>query len=220
MRIDHVVYAAESDGLIPTAKRLGETIGLDVLDGGIHPRFGTRNAIIPLAGHRFVEIVEPLDHPASDKAPFGQAVRQRSENGGGWLGWVVEVEDMGKAEGLVGRAAVPGNRHRPDGTEITWRQLGVKGLMADPQVPFFISWDDQAQHPSTALRPQSTETGLAGLQIAGDPERVREWLGLTGEPGVDREEWEPEVDFDFVAPHGTPGLMAVNFSTPDGIVTV
>lgn len=217
MRIDHVVYAAESDGLVPTAKRLGDLLGTEPLDGGIHPRFGTRNAIIPLRDHRFIEIVEPLDHPATDKAPFGQAVRARSELGGGWLGWVVEVEDMGKAEGLVGRDAVPGNRHRPDGVEITWRQLGVKGLIADPQVPFFIAWDDATQHPAALPGPQ---VALVGLQIAGSPDRVREWIGLTGEPGVDREEWEPDVEFDFMAPHGTPGLMSVEFDTASGSVTI
>ena len=213
MRIDHVSFAAGPEGLDAAAARLGEALGIEVVDGGHHPRFGTRNSIIPLRTHRFVEIVEPLDHPASDKAPFGQAVRARCEAGGGWLGWVVEVADMSGAEELVGREAVPGNRHRPDGTEITWRQLGVKGLMADPQVPFFITWDDPDQHPSA-----EGEAGaeLTGLQIAGSPDRVREWLGLTGEPGVDRNDWEPGVDFDFAAPHGTPGLLSVTFRTDGG----
>lgn len=218
MRIDHVVYAAESDGLVATSKRLAEQLGVEVVDGGLHPRFGTRNSIIPLSEHRFLEVVEPLDHPASDKAPFGQAVRARSEDGGGWLGWVVEVKDIAHAEKLVGREAVPGNRHRPDGAEITWKQLGVKGLIADPQVPFFIQWEHPEQHPS--LPDRDTKVGLVAMQIAGSPDRVREWLGLTGEPGVDREEWEPQVDFDFAAPHGTPGLMSVTFETANGSVTI
>ncbi|KNX39020.1 VOC family protein [Luteipulveratus halotolerans] len=217
MRIDHVVYAAEQDGLVATSKRLGEQLGVDVVDGGLHPRFGTRNVVIPLSHHRFIEVVEPLDHPASDKAPFGQAVKACSENGGGWLGWVVEVRDLAKAEARVGREAAPGNRHRPDGVEITWKQLGVKGLMADPQVPFFIHWDDEAQHPS---HDGSADADLKSLQIAGSPDRVREWLGLTGEPGVDRDEWEPEVGFDFAAPHGTPGLMSVTFETSKGSITI
>lgn len=217
MRIDHVVYAAEQDGLVATAKRLGDRLGIDVVDGGLHPRFGTRNVIIPLEGHRFLEVVEPLDHPASDKAPFGQAVRTRSEAGGGWLGWVVEVEDMSSAERLVGREAVPGNRHRPDGNEVTWRQLGVKGLMADPQVPFFIAYDNADDHPSGD---GPTQVSLTGIQIAGSPDRVREWLGLSGTPGIDREEWEPDVDFDFSCHAGTPGVLSVTFGTREGNVTI
>ncbi|NHN57237.1 VOC family protein [Calidifontibacter sp. DB0510] len=217
MRVDHVVYAAESDGVELTAKRLGEQLGVEPGDSGVHPRFGTRNVVIPLAEHRFVEVVEVLDHPASDKAAFGQAVRARSAAGGGWLGWVVEVDDMAGAERALGRPAAPGNRHRPDGTELTWRQLGVKGLMADPQVPFFIEWGDGEPHPSQIG--QSTAK-LRGMAIAGSPDRVREWLGLTGEPGVDRDEWEPDIEFTFAAPHGTPGVLSVSFETPSGVVTI
>lgn len=217
MRVDHVVYAAESDGLVATAKRLSGALGLDAIDGGLHPRFGTRNAVIPLADHRFVEVVEVLDHPASDKAPFGQAVRARSENGGGWLGWVVAVEDMAEPEQRLGRESVPGNRHRPDGVELTWRQLGVKGLMSDPQVPFYIRWDDDALHPS---RLADNDVALSRLQIAGDPARVRDWLGLTGQVGRDRDDWEPGITFDFVAPRGTPGLLALTFATASGPVTI
>lgn len=212
-----MVYAAEPDGLVATAKRLGDQLSTEVVDGGLHPRFGTRNAIVPLAGHRFLEVVEPLDHPASDKAPFGQAVRAQSEAGGGWLGWVVQVHDIALAENLLGREAVPGNRHRPDGVEITWKQLGVKGLLTDPQVPFFIQWEHDDQHPSAA---GPGVADLQGLCIAGSPDRVREWLGLMGEPGVDRDDWEPEIEFDFAAPHGTPGLLSVSFTTPEGPVTI
>ena len=94
MRLDHLSFAAGPDGLVSTAQRIGGLLGRDFTDGGVHPRFGTRNMILPLAGHTYLEIVEVLDHPASDKAPFGQAVRARSAAGGGWLGWVVAVDDI------------------------------------------------------------------------------------------------------------------------------
>lgn len=217
MRVDHVVYAAGADGLVATAKRVGALLGVEPSDGGIHPRFGTRNSIIPLRGERFVEVVEVLDHPASDKAPFGQAVRARSEAGGGWLGWCVRVDDIGIAEGLVGRQSVPGNRHRPDGVELTWKQLGLKGLTSDAQVPYFIQWAENTPHPSGD---GPTHAQLLGLQIGGSPTRVREWLGLNGKPGVDRDEWEPGIHFDFAAPHGTPGLLSVSFDTDTGPVTI
>jgi hypothetical protein len=211
MRVDHVSYAAEHDGLQATAERLAKLIGVDPVDGGIHPRFGTRNVILPLAHERYVEVVEVLDHPASDKAPFGQAVRARSEVGGGWLGWVVAVDDLAPYEKRIGREAVVGNRHRPDGVELRWRQLGVKGLMSDPQLPFFIQWADASLHPSTAA---NTAVTIGNLQIAGDPERVRDWLDLPAD------ETSSVIDFTFVAPHGTPGLLAVTFDTPTGKVVI
>lgn len=210
MRVDHVSYAAEHDGLQATADRLSKLIGVEPVDGGVHPRFGTRNVILPLANHNYLEVVEVLDHPASDKAPFGQAVRARSEAGGGWMGWVVAVADIHPAEARLGRESVEGNRTRPDGVELKWRQLGVKGLIADPQLPFFVQWEDMSVHPSDG----GSTAALERLEIAGDPDRVREWLGL---PTDHRPEG---VDFSFVAPRGTPGLMSVTFLTPDGEVTI
>jgi hypothetical protein len=211
MRVDHVSYAAEHDGLKATAERLSKLIGVAAVDGGVHPRFGTRNVILPLANNRYVEVVEVLDHPASDKAPFGQAVRARSESGGGWLGWVVAVNDIAPAEARLGREAVPGNRHRPDGVELRWRQIGVKGLISDPQLPYFVQWEDMSVHPSNGA---SDDVSIDSLQIAGDPDRVREWLGLPTD-------FEPDtIDFTFVAPHGTPGLLSVTFDTPEGKVTI
>ncbi|PKW27026.1 VOC family protein [Phycicoccus duodecadis] len=211
MRVDHVVYAAEHDGVHATAERLAKLIGVRPVDGGIHPRFGTRNVILPLAHERYVEVVEVLEHPAADKAPFGQVVRARSEAGGGWLGWVVRVDDIAEQEARLGREAVQGNRRRPDGVELRWQQIGVKGLQADPQLPFFIKWDDEAPHPS---QDADTEVTIESLTIAGDPERVRDWLGLPADYT------SSVIEFSFVSPHGTPGLMAVTFDTPQGEVVV
>src|ERR1043165_1516356 len=140
MRLDHLSYAAGPDGLRGTAGRIGELLGAEFLDGGVHPRFGTRNMILPMSDDTYLEIVEVLDHPASDKAPFGQAVRARSALGGGWLGWVVAGDDTSVVERRLGRESVKGNRHRPDRTELLWRQIGVHGLISDPQLPFFVQW--------------------------------------------------------------------------------
>ena len=210
MRLDHLSFAAGPDGLASTAQRLGGLLGKDFVDGGVHPRFGTRNMILPLAGDTYLEVVEVLDHPASDKAPFGQAVRARSALGGGWLGWVVAVDDISVVEQRLGREAAHGNRHRPDGSELRWKQIGVNGLIADPQLPFFIEWESPAEmHPSNGADP---DFSLACLEIAGDPHRVSEWLGETVEAPLE------DVKVEWVAPNGTPGIIAVQVQTPSGLV--
>lgn len=212
MRLDHVSYAAGPDGLAATAERIGKLLGREFTDGGVHPRFGTRNMTLGLAADTYIEIVEVLDHPASDKAPFGQAVRARSQLGGGWLGWVVAVGDLSRIEKRLGREAVKGNRHRPDGTELTWRQIGVNGLIADPQLPFFVHWESpRALHPGAG---SDQAYSLACLEIAGDPHRVAEWLGEPLEEPLD------DVAVEWVAPHGTPGLLAVQVATPEGVVRI
>ena len=210
MRLDHIVFAAGPKGLTETTHRLAAQLGEDFQDGGVHPRFGTRNAVMPLPGGTYLEVVEVLDHPASDKAPFGQAVRARSELGGGWLGWVVAVSDMSSVEKRLGREAVHGNRHRPDGFELEWKQFGVKGLQADPQLPFFVEWEtDAAHHPSNGA---SGNVSLHSLEIAGDPDRVSQWLGEPVDHPLD------DIEVDWVAPNGTPGIVAVQFKTPSGSV--
>jgi hypothetical protein len=210
MRLDHLSYAAGPDGLVGTAERLGRVLGRDFTDGGVHPRFGTRNMILPLADNTYLEVVEALDHPASDKAPFGQAVKARSALGGGWLGWVVAVKDIGNVEQRLGRSAAIGSRHRPDGTELRWRQIGINGLISDPQLPFFIEWESPAEmHPSAGA---DGTFSLACLEIAGDPQRVSEWLGETVEAPLE------DIKVEWVAPHGTPGVIAVQVQTPNGLV--
>jgi hypothetical protein len=215
MRLDHLSYAAGPDGLAGTAGRIGQLLGEEFRDGGIHPRFGTRNMVLPLTQGTYLEIVGVLDHPASDKAPFGQAVRARSALGGGWLGWVVAVPDIGRVEQRLGREAADGNRHRPDGVELRWKQIGVKGLQSDPQLPFFVEWSSpDDQHPSAG---SSGAVHLETLEIAGDPNRVTEWLGNSVEGPRGPLE---DVQVEWVAPHGTPGIVAAQFSTANGLVRI
>lgn len=211
MKLDHLSFAAGPDGLIGTAERLSESLGAPFVEGGFHPRFGTRNRILPLRGGLYLEVVEVLDHPAADKAPFGQAVRARSLDGGGWLGWVVGVHDLAPFEDRLGRAAVEGHRRMPDGTVLSWQQLGVKGLQSDPQLPFFIRWlSDSSIHPSAG----GHDVELLKIEIAGDRDRVDEWLGGRADKVGE------DVDIDWVAPNGQPGLEAAVFRTPRGQVRI
>ncbi|BCT75651.1 hypothetical protein SCMU_14930 [Sinomonas cyclohexanicum] len=212
MRMDHVSYACEEDGLLATTERIANALGVEAVKGGVHPRFGTRNMIIPLTDHHYLEVVEVLDHPASDKAPFGQAVRARSAAGGGWMGWCVEVDDLAPIEERLGRHAVPGNRKFPDGRELVWKQIGILGLIADPQVPYVLKWEGDPQlHPSNAY---PATVRLSRLTIAGSAARVTEWLGEPVEKPLE------DVEVEWVSPKGTPGIMSVTFQTANGAVTI
>ncbi len=211
MHVDHVTFAVGPAGLAAESQRLGELLGERFRDGGFHPRFGTRNHILPLAGDRYIEVVEVLEHPAAEKAPFGQAVRARSEMGGGWLGWVISVDDLTPFEERLDRQAVPGMRHFPDGRRLEWEQIGVKGLLADPQLPFFIHWLSDHEVQPKALH---GDIELVELEIAGDRARVESWLGTPLGEVFDG------VALNFTAPNGVPGLNAAVFKTPRGLVRI
>lgn len=216
MRIDHVSYAAGPEGLQATAQRLGELLGVTPRDGGVHPRFGTRNVILPLQEDRYVEVVEVLDHPSSDKAAFGQAVRARSGRGGGWMAWVVAVDDLAPVEERLGRTAVEGRRHTPEGVELQWHQIGVKNVIDHGNKPFFVHWDSAADdHPS---RLADSPSRLVGLTLGGDDfPAVREWLGITDAP---RGSFESQIEFGFVEGDTCPCLVEVEFETPQGRVVI
>lgn len=212
MHLDHVSFAVGPDGLAGTTAELGKLLNAEFLDGGAHPRFGTRNMILPLKNRQYLEVVEVLDHPAAEKAAFGQAVRERSDAGGGWLAWCVSVDDMTEVEHRMGRHAVPGNRRRPDGFNLEWRQIGTSGMRADPQLPYVTSWDiDPAEHPSQMV---DSDITLSALDIAGDPRRLADYLG---EPAIEALE---EIEVRWTAPHGAPGILSAEFTTAQGVVRI
>ena len=208
MRLDHVSYAVSSNELVDTVQRLGQQLGGSFVDGGRHPRFGTRNFILPLEGGTYVEVVAALDHPASEKAAFGQAVRRRAETGGGWMAWVVAVDDISTIEERLGRDAVDGHRVRPDGFDLTWRQIGVADVLEDPSLPFFIQWNcPPSEHPSLVA---PAHVAAVACELAGDKDRIRDYLG-GGDPASPID----STDIEWVEAED-PGLVAVTFRTAKG----
>jgi hypothetical protein len=212
MRLDHLSYAAGPVGLAACVQRLGARLGAGFRDGGIHPSFGTRNFVLALSGGCYLEVVEALDHPAVDRAPFGRAVRDRSADGGGWLAWVVAVDDMAPIEQRLSRRAAPGHRRRPDGIDLRWSQIGVNDVAANPQLPFFVHWDSpEDEHPSAG----GSSVSLGKLEIAGDVQAIDDYLGTSASQPLDG----IEVDWLDPADYGT-GVVAAVFDTSSGPVRI
>lgn len=210
MRLDHISYACTTSELADVVQRIGGDIGATFVDGGRHPSFGTRNFILPLANGCYVEVVSALDHPAAEKAPFGRAVAQRASDGGGWMSWVVAVDDLAPVEERLGREARDGHRIRPDGTDLCWRQIGVLDVMADPQLPFFVQWcSPTGDHPSTG----GAAVGIERIEMSGDPKAISEWLGTEHDVPLDG------ITVDWVD-NEDPGLVAIWFSTSHGAVRI
>ncbi len=96
-------------------------------------------------------------------------------------------------DGRVRRAFLhPTDPARAVVTEVVGRDDGVAGV-------HLTVFSDEALTPE--------ETAAVG-------ERVSDWLGLPADYT------SSVIDFSWVAPHGTPGLMAVTFETPQGEVTI
>jgi hypothetical protein len=210
MRLDHLCYVPGPEGLGSCVQRLGSRLSAGFTDGGIHPGFGTRNFILPLADRCYLEVVDVLDHPAVDQAPFGRAVRARRDEGGGWLTWVVRVDDVAPIEHRFSRPAAAGHRRRPDGTDLRWHQIGLRDVLVDRQLPFFVQWDVPAElHPAAG----GSAVRLRRLEIAGDEQRVDDYLGTSARQpleGIDVDWFPPDAEGE-----GT-GVLAAVFDTPGG----
>ena len=203
MRLDHVCYVASHDQISDVVNRIGSQIGTAFVDGGIHPKFGTRNFTAPLLNGQYIEVVCPLDHPATDATPFGKAVKKKADAGGGWLTWVFSSNDLGKVEEKFGRKAADGSRTKPDGSELKWKQIGVKEIIGSGELPFFIQWLTE-QHPS---RDGNSVAKIAKIVIADDEQLADSWFKDEIKSGL------VDVEIEWVKPDlndGEKGIIAVD----------
>jgi len=213
MRFDHISYVTSHDQLADTVQRLGSRLGTTFVDGGIHPRFGTRNFTAPLLNGQYIEVVCPLDHPAADSTPWGRAVSKKSLEGGGWFTWVFSTQDIETLSKEFGREAAEGHRFRPNGTELRWKQIGVSEITENPQLPFFIQWLT-SDHPST----DGVAVAKVHEIILADQNKLTDsWFReqILSSLGSIKLSWIEESKND-----GEVGIAKVIIETSDGMVEI
>jgi hypothetical protein len=213
MRLDHVSYVTSHDQLADTVQRLGSRLGTTFVDGGIHPRFGTRNFTAPLLDGKYIEVVCPLDHPATEQTPWGKAVSKKAQEGGGWLTWVFSTEDISPIEEKFGRKAVDGHRTRPDGTDLKWKQIGVKEIEESRELPFFIEWLTE-DHPS---KDGNAVARIEKITIADKDQLSESWFKeeiIEALSGISVE-WVSPTSND-----GENGITQITVKTPNALITL
>ena len=213
MRLDHVSYVTTHEQLADTVQRLGALIGSAFVDGGIHPRFGTRNFTCALKNEQYIEVVCPLDHPATEQTPWGKAVSKKANEGGGWFTWVFSTKDIAPIEARFGRAATEGHRTKPNGTDLKWKQIGVKEISDSREFPFFIQWLS-IEHPSQEGAPSAE---IKKIVIADKDQLADSWfkediLASLGDAII---EWVEPLAYD-----GQSGIIEVQMLTQNGSVTL
>jgi hypothetical protein len=166
MRIDHVIYATRN--LDATAARLEADHGLVAKGGGRHTGIGTENRIFPLGGG-YLELIAVVDYGEAERSALGHALAERIDGRGeGLMGWVVAVEDVIAEAGRTGAELSVIER---DGLRA--RLAGVATAMAEPTLPFFIQRDPGIADPGA----QGDAGGITRVEVAGDLDRLRTWLG-------------------------------------------
>ena len=211
MKLDHLSYVSTHNQISETVNRIGSQIKTAFVDGGIHPKYGTRNFTAPLLNGQYIEVVCPMEHPATDSTPFGRAVKQKAESGGGWLTWVIATEDLSQIENKLGRKAVLGNRKRPNGLELQWKQIGVLNTLKDYQTPFFIQWIS-GDHPSVEGHPISS---ISKINILGSDSSIKKIFDINIDYGNADIVWSPPNTDNEVT-----GISCVNFKVEDLYIEV
>jgi hypothetical protein len=181
------------------------------VDGGIHPRFGTRNFTASLENGQYIEVVCPLDHPATEQTPWGKAVSKKANEGGGWLTWVFSTRDISRIEARFGRNAIEGHRTRPNGSDLRWKQIGVKEISDSREFPFFIQWLSM-EHPSQDGIPTAK---IQKIVIADNHQLSESWFKEDILRALD------DVSIEWMNPSmndNQTGIVAVHILTPNGVV--
>ena len=162
---------------------------------------------------QYIEVVCPLDHPATDATPFGKAVKKKADSGGGWLTWVFSSNDLGKVEEKFGREAADGSRTKPDGSELKWKQIGVRDIIGSGELPFFIQWLTD-KHPS---KDGNSVAKISKIIIADDEELANSWFKSEIKSGLS------EIQIEWIQPEsneGDKGIVKVEINLNNQLVII
>ena len=203
--IDHMVVAVEDLDL--AAERWREGFGLDSIEGGVHPAWGTGNRVVPL-GATSVELIAVLDPTTAATTDLGRRVGEVAAAGGGPLAWCLGTDELDRTAGRLRLPVTEGSRRRPDGVELRWRSAGLSAALEDAWRPFFISWQVPPEaHPSRGLAEHRVRVGGIGwVEVSCEPSALVAWL--EGEA----------LPVRFV--RGRPGLRGFGLTTADGTIEV
>jgi ketosteroid isomerase-like protein/catechol 2,3-dioxygenase-like lactoylglutathione lyase family enzyme len=146
-RIDHIILgAADLDRATHAFERM---TGVRPIYGGKHPT-GTHNALVSLGGQTYLEIIAAQPGaPAPDWLPNLADLEDPTP-----VGWAITADDGAAlrrdlvAAGFVLTENRPGARTTPSGATLNWQTFRFAGDIK--QMPFFILWAPETQHPSAA----------------------------------------------------------------------
>jgi len=202
MTLDHLVYGVPDLGqaLEKIAGRLGHT----PQPGGRHEGLGTHNAILPLAGEMYVELIaRDPDAPEPNRPrPFGLdqlegprlitwAVRSRS----------IEADtEAARKRGFDPGPVIAMSRRAPTGELLEWKLTLRAKPFGDGLLPFVIDWGT-TPHPAAS---QTEEVRLVEFSARHpEPQLIGDALGALGveltvesapEPGLSARIRGPEGD--------------------------
>lgn len=200
--LDHVVVGVPDleSGVQDFAKALGTTPTL----GGRHESIGTHNAILPLRGGHYLELI--ARDPSCPNPPLGVPWGLEKLKEPRLITWAAATKDIdaaveqAKSAGYDPGTAISVARETPEGERLSWRLTVSTRLAGDGLVPFLIDWGS-SPHPSGTNEALCSIEGFTAEHP--DPESVRAMLSALGaslDVGLGA---VPCLRGTFVGPHGS-----------------
>ena len=158
--LDHLVYAVPD--LTRAMDDFERRLGVRPAAGGRHEGLGTHNAILPLAGRAYVELIAPDPEggtPAGPR-PFGLD----SLDAPRLVTWAVRSEQIeetvaaSRAQGFDPGVVLDLSRAAPSGELLRWKLSLRSEPGGDGLIPFVIDWG-QTPHPG------ESHTGLPNCSL-------------------------------------------------------
>lgn len=176
--LDHIVVAAPD--LDDAVGRIETATGVRLEQGGVHPRFGTKNYLATFGDGTYFELIgaDPENTEFSGERAFrvNEVTEPRA------VAWAIEPESIEAATAAARQAGTdlgapfPGSRRNPDGTLLQWR---LTPPLAEPSgvIPFLLDWDGSTS-PAFTVQPRLS---LVHLQATHpDPDYARAVLAALG----------------------------------------
>lgn len=177
--LDHVVLGVPD--LESSVKNFANALGATPTFGGRHESIGTHNAILPLRGGHYLELIalDPSCPNPPLSVPWGLDTLREPR----LITWAAATQNIDSAveqarnAGYDPGTAIDVSRDTPEGEHLTWR-LTVSGeFAADGLVPFLIDWGS-SPHPS------ETSEAICSIESFSaehpDPASVRVMLDALG----------------------------------------
>lgn len=162
VELDHVLIAVAD--LATAAREIEARHGLNSIEGGRHPAWGTANRIVPL-GDSYLELVAVVDAAKAAESVFGRWVASGAFSTIRLLGWAVRTSQLDQVARRLAVHVHAGSRATPGGDLLQWRSAGIDQAAAEPSLPFFIEWGPQTRlpwagsHPASRWRGQHRQAG-------------------------------------------------------------
>jgi len=146
--IDHLIFTTAT--LEEGMDHIEAQLGMRPVIGGRHEQWGTHNALLSL-GSSYLEVVAPCpDLPIPERGLWLAEYFQKAPQ---LTTWALQTKNIQAsyqraiAEDIVLGEIKKGQRHKPDGSLLSWQLTDPYPLPFGGTLPFLIDWGN-SEHPS------------------------------------------------------------------------